>query len=381
MTDPRLVLVTLVAASVVGAQEPPPVAPVFPSTAEIVTIDVVVTDEKGAPVAGLGRDDFVIREDGQSQSLTLFDPIARSVEPAPAVSIARASVADNVAPSRERPLLLVAFDEPHLTPAGVERARNELQKLPDHPELRGSDVVLVSTAGGGSWLARLPEGAPDLLAALARFRGLRPIIASGRIKDYEAFQIAARRNEQVLTQVYRRYMDWRLLPDITSPSKSMRGYQSDESAQKPAAAQNSIMVEAEMRWQDIRKRQAATVAGLTRVLASLDPRGRKALLLITEGFIQESAAPDYRDLAEAARRAHAALHVVDPRDSGRLFADEADNASSVDSRDHLALMARELKSAEGADALAAATGGRVLRNLPGLPAELERLGSELRTYY
>jgi VWFA-related protein len=380
-TELRLAAVSLAAASVLSAQEQPPAAPVFPSAADVVTIDVVVTDEKGEPVAGLNRDDFVIREDGQAQGLTLFEALTRSVEPPPSVEMARTAVSDNRAPARDRPLLLVAFDEPHLTPSGVERARMQIGKLPGHPELRGTDVVLVSTAGGGSWLARLPEGGADLTSALTRFRGLRPMIPSGRMKDYEAFQIAVRRNEQVLTEVFRRYLDFRMLPDITPPVQNMRGYQSDSSAQKPAAARDSLLAEAEQRWQDIRKRQAATVAGLTRVLASLDPRGRKAVLLITEGFIQESAVPDYADLAEAARRAHAALHVVDPRDDGRLFADEGDNSSSVDSRDHTWLMARELKTAEGADALALATGGRVLRHLPGLPAEVERLGSELRTYY
>jgi VWFA-related protein len=377
-----LALAALAAAPLLAAQEPSPTAPVFPSAAEVVTIDVVVTDDHGAPVAGLGRDEFVIREDGQAQGLTLFEAVARPVEPATTLEVARPAVSSNATPQGERPLLLVAFDEPHLTPSSVERARIELRKLPSHPGLRGADVLLVSTAGGGAWLARLPEGGADLAAALARFQGLRPIVASGRMKDYEAFQIAARRNEAVLTEVFRRYMDFRLLADVTSlANKSMRGSQSDSSAAMPAAGRASMMTEAEQRWQDIRRRQSATIAGLTRLLASLDPRGRKAVLLVTEGFIHESSVPDYRDLAEAARRAHAALHVIDPRDGGRMFADEADNSSSVDSRDHIGLMGRELKSAEGADALAVATGGSALHNLPGLSATLERIGSELRTYY
>src|SRR5512145_2204204 len=105
MTDPRIVAAWLAAASVLGAQEPQPAAPVFPSAAEVVTIDVVVTDEKGAPVAGLGRDDFVIREDGQPQGLTLFEAIARSIEPSPSVEVARAAISDNRMPERDRPLL------------------------------------------------------------------------------------------------------------------------------------------------------------------------------------------------------------------------------------------------------------------------------------
>jgi hypothetical protein len=201
--------------------------------------------------------------------------------------------------------------------------------------------------------------------------------------DFEAFQIAGRRNEMVVTQVYRRYTDLRLLTDNTIVvEKGPKLPQNDTSAGRPSMGEGQVRTEAEERWSAVRKRRAATVAGLTHLLEGLDVRkGRKAVMLVTEGFLQEGALPEYRQVSEAARRARTSVNIVDPRDAGRLFDDQADTSSSVEITDRIGLMARGMKAAEGADALASATGGIILRNLPGLPAALHSMGTELRTYY
>lgn len=46
--------------------------PVFRSTTRLVIIDVVATDEKGAPVTGLKAEDFVVTEDGHEQTIADF---------------------------------------------------------------------------------------------------------------------------------------------------------------------------------------------------------------------------------------------------------------------------------------------------------------------
>jgi VWFA-related protein len=374
LAAPALALVGLVA----SAQTPEP--PSFPTQAEMVTVDVVVTDESGAPLRGLKKEDFVIQEDGQAQPLALFEAIeGPSVLPAGA---SWGSVSNNLASGPVRPLIVIVFDEPHLTTANVELARNELRKLPTQHEMGNADVVL-SSSTGGSWQLRMPEDAEDYQAVLSRFRGLRPNLPPGRMTDFEAFQIAARRNEMVVTQVFRRYSDLRLITDNTIVvEKGPKLPQNDTSAARPSMGEGQIRVEAEERLQGVRKRQAATVAGLTRLLEGLDVRkGRKAVMLVTEGFLQEGALPEYRQVSEAARRARASVNIVDPRDAGRLFEDQADTASSIEITDRIGLMARNMKAAEGADALASATGGIILRNLPGLPAALHSIATELRTYY
>src|ERR1043165_7627213 len=107
---------------------------------------------------------------------------------------------------------------------------------------------------------------------------------------------------------------------------------------------SAILVEAEERWAAIRKSQVATVAGLTRLLQGLEPRrGRKAVLLVTEGFLQDGQLPEHRQMSEAARRARAAVNIIDPRDAGRLFGDDAGTGLSVEITDRVDLMAREMK--------------------------------------
>lgn len=74
-----LAFLVLVAGLVVGpVQEPPPDAPaaspqgVFRSGAELVTLNVAVTDRREQQVTGLGREDFVVIEEGQPQEIRFF---------------------------------------------------------------------------------------------------------------------------------------------------------------------------------------------------------------------------------------------------------------------------------------------------------------------
>jgi VWFA-related protein len=372
------------ATSWLAAQEPPR-PPVFTSGAEVVIVDVVVTDDRGRPVRGLTREDFVVHEDGAAQPLTFFESIDRPAEVAPAPEPdagAPVVVASNDHPAAERATVVVVFDELHLSPLATEMARQRLREAWGRGSLGPADLLLASTAGGGAWQGRLPEDADALQAALGRFKGVRPATDPARMTDYDAFLIAARHDERVLIEVYRRYLDQRLIPDPTMPEpKGMRGRQSDASAQLPAMGRSAVVSEAEARWETARKRQAAALASLTRLLSGLSLRpGRKAVLLVSEGFVHDPAVLEHRDLVEAARRARASVHLVDPRGGG-VTGHEVEFNDRLDERDVTHMVTRQMRTAEGSNALAHATGGRITRNLPGLNDALGRIGAELRTYY
>ena len=128
------VLVTaaaLILPTAASAQTPEP--PTFPTQAEMVTVDVVVTDDNGVPLRGLKKEDFVIQDEGQAQPLVLFEAIESPTAPSRAASWG--SVSDNLPSGGVRPLIVIVFDEPHLTPANVELARDELRKLPTQREM------------------------------------------------------------------------------------------------------------------------------------------------------------------------------------------------------------------------------------------------------
>ena len=69
-----LILATLGPSLLEGQEKPP----TFPSAVELVTVDVVVSDRKGNSVAGLGRGDFTLFEDGAPQEITSFESVAEA---------------------------------------------------------------------------------------------------------------------------------------------------------------------------------------------------------------------------------------------------------------------------------------------------------------
>jgi VWFA-related protein len=385
---PLAAALAILLASPLAAQEPP-APPVFTSQAELVIVDVVVTDRNGNLVRGLTQDDFVVYEDGRAQSVESFEavdlPGDASVKVA-ATAAATPVLSSNVAPRPERATLVVTFDELHLAPATTELVRRQLDDVWRRGSLGPADVLLFSTAGGGSWLGRLPEDAEAMQRALDRFRGSRFEAGGGRMTDYEAFLIAARHDDAVLTEVYRRYLDQQFMPDPTdvlpAPPKRMRGQKSAEKEEQPAIGQAAVKAEAEQRWRVARNRQAGTLASMVQLLHGLAGRpGRKAVILVSEGFIHDPAVLEHRELVEAARRARAAVHVIDPRNQGVLGHDTGDYLRDIDTRDILQAVSRSKREAEGSDALAHATGGRIVRSLQALPDTFSRIGGELRTYY
>ena len=59
----------------------------FPTQVDVVTVDVVVTDKKGVPVTGLTKNDFVVTEDGEPQTISFVEfqrlPAVANEKPAP----------------------------------------------------------------------------------------------------------------------------------------------------------------------------------------------------------------------------------------------------------------------------------------------------------
>ena len=90
--------------------------PTFPAQAELVTVDVVVTDKSGAPVVGLRREDFSVTEDGTAGDRELRrGPQARGRRK-------RDRPRDELRPSTnlrdqaETASFVIVFDELHLAP-------------------------------------------------------------------------------------------------------------------------------------------------------------------------------------------------------------------------------------------------------------------------
>ncbi len=368
------------------AAQAPPQLPTFAASADVVKVDVVATDERGVPVRGLTRDDFTLFEDGQPQPVTLFEivnPDSESTAPSSALADGGTPRAPDVAEaSAARPALVIVFDEAHLGAGVAEQVRQSLREVIERDEPGRVDVTLASTTGGGIWHGRLPEERGELPAALERFKGARPPQVPGRITDVEAFEIAARRDEATLNEVYRRYVDLRFLIDPTVVREQPRRRGGPTNSDLPAAGRQAVRAEAEAHWRGARTRQLATLRGLIGLLDGLSRRnGPKAIVLLSEGFAYDHSLPEMREVQEVARRARASVHVVSPASGPDVFWHDAEVSETVDSRDAGSALGRALKNAEGAEALALGTGGSVLRALPALGATMARLAAGLRAGY
>jgi VWFA-related protein len=130
-----------------------PNAPVVRISAEIVQLDVVVTDKKGHHVTDLAPEDFVIREDGQPQKITRFSHVqVGAPQPPPRQEPARsaeslAPPAANGMPQAQERTIVLLVDDFSLSPHSFVRTRRALGRAID--ALQATDRVAIVTASRG----------------------------------------------------------------------------------------------------------------------------------------------------------------------------------------------------------------------------------------
>jgi VWFA-related protein len=368
--------------SAASAQAPSPAAtppaPQFPAGVELVSVDVVVLDKEGQPVSGLDASDFKVEEDGALQSLASFEAV-RFQESAPTPGALPGVVSSNqeerVRPDRS---FTVVYDDVHLTALGARLARDEVDTLID-TMVAGDVMTIVPTSGAPWWTGRLPAARDDLKAFLA---GLKPQKVkdqgAGRLADWEAMQIHYRRDPQVLSIVARRWYENGLVAEVTPKDSSI----SRDQDVNPGIA--LIRAKATEQYNRTAQLAVASLDVIERVAASLGAgRGRKTVLVVSEGFFYDSTRREYRDLVRAAREANAVLYFVDAR--GTLGADppanQAEYGRPIQEEDRLAIVQNFSHDAEGAESVALDTGGRVFKGTDNLADGMEKVVRESRSYY
>ncbi len=127
-----------------------------------------------------------------------------------------------------------------------------------------------------------------------------------------------------------------------------------------------------------------TLACVRRALEALAPvRGRKSLLLLSEGFLQDFGS-DSRAVAAASREANTAVYFVDVRGLVALpaYGTAADVGPPPDERERTAVAFEEATvESAGAAGLADDTGGFTVRNTNDLSAGVWRVAAESRVFY
>jgi VWFA-related protein len=353
----------------------PQAAPTFPAQVEQVIVDLVVTDRKGGPVTGLSRSDFRVFEDGEPQQIASFEAI--ELPPAPqATPAARPRISTNTDEQfRSGRTFVVVFDDIHLTPFHAHRAKGAVAQFLQSGVREGDLVTLVATGGGAWWSARMEAGREELMTLLKRLDGRHiPDTSPERISDYEAMRIHVFHDTQVEARVSRRFETYGVNPAGR-----------DRQSEIGAAAEGDPMVRgraSDVYFQAV-SRNRITLEMIERVLNSLkEAKGRKSMILVSEGFIYDTNLDEFKRVREASRRSNVAIYFLDTRGLGGLpLSSTAQFGPAIDTQDIGATFMESLEASEGSESIASDSGGFSVKNTNDLGKGIERIAEESRAYY
>ncbi len=365
-------------------QAPGPPAPAFPTRVEMVTVDAVVVDAKGRAVPGFTRSDFVVLEDAQPQTVASFQAVELPALPPPAEAPATiARISTNTGPAaQETRTFVIVFDEVHLS---VEQARRAKAVIGEflHTGVRSGDrVTLVATMGSAWWTARMPEGREGLVSILKRLDGRYvPDSSPDRMTDYEAMRIMAYDDPDVAYQVKRRFDAY------GNMGKEQQGDRQYADTLRTTSRVGIVDPYVRNRAQDVYRqsleRRRISFGVMTRALRSLaEVKGRKAMILVSQGFIYEQGLEQMKELVDTSLRVNVPIHFIDTRGLKALpdFMTTA-YAQPFDVQDTVAVLADISREAEGADNVALDTGGLLVKNTNDLESGIRRVSAESQAFY
>ena len=347
-----------------AADPAPQAAPVFPSEVEVITIDAVVVDGDGRPVTGLTRDEFRVFEDGKPQEIVTFEPYDRGATPSgeeegQAPPVIAANERGTELRGRAFALLLDDVFTPVQAAAEVRKAAESFLRNSVGP---GDEVTIATTSGDAYWSAGLPEGLEDLLAVAARFKG----------RD-----TGGRFGTQEYTQSHMSPEEMRF---GTLAFKRMTELQAYEIVRGRAQGDQPMAHEID----NIRRhRMKVTLAAVRRQLDALATvRGRKSLILMSPGFLQDDD-QQIRETAAASRRANTAVYFVDVRglQNQAVFSAADTVAPGMQLQGFVGEESERNLVTAGTQMLAEDTGGFSIRNTNDFGAGTARIAAESRAYY
>ncbi len=373
--------VAATAPSTVAAQEPAPVDVLPPVAVELVRLDVVVSEKRGKPRAGLTREDFVVLEDGQPQEIVQFQAFSR---PAPAPAATRgapppeaeanpdAEKTEQLLPAR---YVVLAVDDLHMEMASLVRARRAIERF-IREDLRDEDqLALVTTSGAHALSQEFTTDRGLLLQTLLR---LSPQSKRAEwmnvpyLTDYQAELIEAGDP---------------LALDAAIQEIMAAGTFQDADTAEQEARRKARLVLSEAVYNS--RLTLETLERLCRGLSSVS--GRKAIFFVSDGFVtgltaRTGSAFDVRRITDAATRAGVVVYTLDTR--GLIASPPSATASSRVRTQPATVglieaMRRRGDSAalDAMNAMSADTGGFLVENNNDLRSGLREMAKDTETYY
>lgn len=355
--------------SPVGAAGAAQQQPTFRSTTALVEVDVSVHDGQGRFIPGLLADDLRIFEDGKEQKIQQFYMVSHDPTKASRAGAYGAGLSRDEAVERARRFFVFMFDEGHLAPESLMRAKKGVEGFLRRQMLPG-DMAGVF-ANGVMNKSRMTDDTIELVAAA---RNATPV------PDHR----------QALLAPFREF------PRIPSEHDAVRITDGnlelvDQLGRKACAedpfqcqlqgglnqVENQIQLKARLYVRSARVLTDTTIQNLQYVTANLSRLiGRKTVVLITEGFFSEETRSQLESLAAQAARGGTTIYTVDGR--GLV------NTMSANPDVTMASMARSVALDTGDDGLnilTSGTGGLMYHGIDDIARAIGMLANDTSSYY
>jgi len=364
------------------AQAPQPEIPV---EAELVRMDVVVTDGARRSVTGLSRGDFAVFEDGQPQEISQFEAFERvrheRRETTEVTEAGRAedtaapgSRSEAVSPTRpgQGRRIVLAIDDLHISLGNLVRIKEALLEFAGRELGPDDTAAVVATSGILGVTQQFTRDVELLRQAIARVSP-KPLDAAWPSGDYMT-----------------RYQAELIIRGDIEAKALAAGMSLEQLARAPEP--KDVMAKARRMFKETMAYTHATLATLDNVVRGVaDLPGRKVVVLASDGFLMGlgvSGGEEHvlRRVMDAATRAGVVVYTLDTR--GLLATTEAERSESWAPRSttNPGLRLRIDRAAENAErdglnAVAEGTGGFLVDSVNDLGAGLSRIARDTETYY
>jgi VWFA-related protein len=228
----------------------------------------------------------------------------------------------------------------------------------------------------------MPEGREHLMAILKRLDG-RYISDSSpdRMTEFEAMRIEVYQDQDVALRVQRRFDAY--------GTKGREQGQNQVSREDLGKSSLTGIIDMDVRsraaefYRLANSRNKITLTVMARALTALaGTPGRKAMVLVSQGFVFDTELSEMKQVVEASLRSNAPIYFIDSRGlQGLPESSTAAFGPPIDSQDTIAVLADITRDAEGTESLALDSGGFVVKNSNDLAGGIQRVSTESRTYY
>lgn len=346
----------------------------------VVQTDVSVVDKNGQFVEGLQREQFDLKVEGKPQQVLFFERItAGSAGEAARIAAARGETAGagGSSVSREYGRTVIFFvDDLHLSPEGINRAKELLGNFVEKEMTPGMQVLVASPGGQIGFLQQFTNNREVVRAAIGRLRYLSQSLLDTERPAMTGYQAEAiDRGDRQMTA----YMVEQIINENRLPRSSAQ----------------SVVLEVQQRARRIRRQAAllngGTMTALESVVRVRSPlAGRQTLFYISEGFNRDNSESDLnarmQRVTDVAARTGTVIYTLQARGlavgmhdaSSSTRADimsEAGGYSGYSPTTELNANQDILRD------LAADTGGRALINTNALETAVTKTLAETANYY